>query len=69
MKKRNLAPEHLETFAHVKRGLWQSTERIWKQNRFSEVSQSAVSNRLQKLRAEKLVECKRVGKSKHWRRA
>ncbi len=36
---------------------------------YGKPTQSAVANRLQRLRAMGLVQCRRVGKEKHWRRA
>ena len=64
-----LTEELAETFLHVAPKRWRSTMEIWQAHTYSLVSQGAISNRLQKLRAEKLVICRRVGKAKHWRRA
>lgn len=63
-----LFQELAETMSHVAPKTWRSTFAIWKMHTMSEVGRTAISNRLQRLRALKLVQCRRVGKEKLWRR-
>ncbi len=63
-----LIPELEETLSHLAPKQWRSTLVVWQAHTRSIVGQSAISNRLQQLRALSLVECRRVGKAKHWRK-
>jgi hypothetical protein len=65
---RTAAAELLETLSKVAPKQWRATRTIWQLHTVSQVGQTAISNRLQKLRSLKLVECRRVHKEKHWRK-
>lgn len=60
--------ELAETLTHVMPKQWRSTLILWQLHTLSSVGRTAISNRLQKLRALNLVMCRKAGKEKLWRR-
>lgn len=63
-----LNPELEETLKLVAPKSWRSTNAIWARHTESQVGQTAISNRLNKLLLCGAVSVKKIGKEKHWRR-
>lgn len=66
-----LKPHLALTLAAISAKAYRSTRQIWQRRPVSDLdaTQRAISNRLQELKAKRLVVCYRVGKDKFWRRA